>query len=217
MHEIILFSGTVFMGFFAIMNPIANTPIFLGLTQEMDKKGKKGVAFKSVFYAFIIVSIFAVSGQVVFKLFGITLPAFQIGGGILLFFVGYELLHGRQSHIHHPTPQEKEKIKEEINESSVNVAISPLAIPILAGPGTISTAINFVGAETTIFHTLIVIFLFAMMCLITYFLFVSGGKLISYLGRGGVTVITRIMGLILTIIATQMVIVGISGAIEMYK
>ncbi len=217
MHDLILFSGTVIMGFFAIMNPIANTPIFLGLTQGMEKKEKNSVAFKSVLYAFIIVTLFCISGQVIFKLFGITLPAFQIGGGILLFFVGYELLHGRHSNIHHPKTKDNETIKDKYSESSLNVAISPLAIPILAGPGTISTAVNFVGGNMTVSHTIIVVFLFAVMCLITYILFITGDKLVSYLGQGGIKVITRLMGLILTIISVQMVIVGIRGAIEMYK
>jgi multiple antibiotic resistance protein len=218
MHNVILFSGTVFMGFFAIMNPIANTPIFLGLTQDMGKKEKHYVAVKSVLFAFIIVAAFCISGHIIFELFGITLPAFQIGGGILLFFVGFDLLHGRKSKMHHhPVEKDSEKISEETDKSSIGVAISPLAIPILAGPGTISTALNFVGANTTLVHSTIVIFLFGIMCLITYFFFITGEKLISYIGRSGVKVISGLMGLILTIIAVQMVIVGIHGAISAYK
>jgi multiple antibiotic resistance protein len=217
MHDFILFSGTVFMGFFAIMNPIANTPIFLGLTQEMPKKERNITAFKSVFFAFLIVAIFCVSGHLIFKLFGITLPAFQIGGGILLFFVGYELLHGRPSHIQYPKTEKHEKITDKYNGSSLDIAVSPLAIPILAGPGTISTAVNFVGSNTTILNTITVIVLFAIMCLITYVFFIAGDKLVSFLGKGGIRVIARLMGLILTIIAVQMVIIGIDGVINMYK
>ena len=217
MHDIILFCGTVFMGFFAIMNPIANTPIFLGLTQGMQKKERQNVAFKSVLYAFIIVLVFCLSGHIIFKLFGITLPAFQIGGGILLFMVGYELLHARQSLIHHPRQKNDNEDSDSNSDQGSNIAVSPLAIPILAGPGTISTAMNFVGANITVTTSIIVIVLFAVMCLITYLMFITGDRFLSLLGKGGVNVITRIMGLILTIIAVQMVIVGINGAINLYK
>ncbi len=97
----------------------------------------------------------------------------------------------------------------------MNVAISPLAIPILAGPSTISTAMNFVGANTSLTHILIVLIALAALCLLTFNLFVSGKKPINFIDRGVVSVIPRIMGLILSVIATQMVIGGIHGAIHL--
>ncbi len=215
MHDLILFAGTVFMGMFAIMNPIANTPIFIGLTQSNTHAEKRNIAFHSVLYAFIIVGAFCVSGQIIFTLFGITLPAFQITGGILLFFVGYSMIQGKKSAVHHFPKSATKEIKEKHEEGEMNIAISPLAIPILAGPGTISTAMNFVGASTSVTHILIVLIAFAALCLLTFALFVSGEKLINFLGRGVVSVITRIMGLILSVIATQMVLEGIHGAIKL--
>ncbi len=216
MHEMILFSATVFMGLFAIMNPFANTPIFIGLTQSVDSGQKKLIAFKSLLYAFIIVAAFCVLGHFIFKLFGITLPAFKITGGILLFLVGYNLIQGKETPVHHPTDERKKEIKEKFENNETNIAISPLAIPILAGPGTISTAMNFVGASPDFAHILVVIIAFALLCLITYLMFISGERLIRFLGPGLLNVITRIMGLILAVIATQMVIGGIHGAKEMY-
>ncbi len=213
MQDIILFSSTVAMGFFAIMNPIGNMPIFIGLVDGLDKAEQKKIAFKSVFTAFVIVSVFTVFGGIIFKAFGLSLPAFQIGGGILIFIVGYQLLHGKESGIHHPDPKEKE-----IDQSSEeDIAISPLAIPILAGPGTISTAMNFTGSKVSNEHTIIVVAVFAIMCVVTYFFFVFGEKIVSYFKKGVIKVITRMMGLIITIISVQMVIEGIHNASKLFK
>jgi len=217
MQQYILFGTTVFMGLFAIMNPIANTPIFIGLTQSNTSVERKNIAFKSLLYAFIIVTVFCIAGHFIFKIFGITLPAFKITGGILLFMVGYNMIQGKESQVHQVSDAAKQKIKALHESNEINIAISPLAIPILAGPGTIATAMNFIGVSTQPTHYIIVIASFALLCIITYLLFVYGEKLIHTLGHGFVTIISRIMGLILAVIATQMVIGGIHGAMQLYK
>ena len=210
MNGIFVFSSTVFMGFFAIMNPIGNMPIFLGLVEGVDKSEQKKIAWKSVSLAFLIVAAFSLFGSIIFKVFGITLPAFQIGGGLLIFIVGYQLLHGKESSMHHPSEGENDK-----DTSVEDIAISPLAIPILAGPGTISTAMNFVGEDSSVLHIIVVIGMFALICIITYFCFVFGEKILLHFKKGVVKVITRLMGLIITIISVQMVIAGIHNAIKM--
>lgn len=98
MKELILHTVTVFMGFFAIMNPIANIPIFLSLTADEDKETVRSIALRSVFIAFVIVAIFAIAGKVIFDLFGITLYALRITGGILVFMIGFNMLQGDSTH-----------------------------------------------------------------------------------------------------------------------
>lgn len=98
MKELILHTVTVFMGFFAIMNPIANIPIFLSLTADEDKQTVRSIAFRSVFIAFVIVALFAVAGKVIFDMFGITLYALRITGGILVFLIGFHMLQGESTH-----------------------------------------------------------------------------------------------------------------------
>lgn len=213
MHELILFSGTVFMGFFAIMNPLANTPVFLGLTAEDDSAMRRAVAFKGVALAFLIVAIFTVAGKYIFELFGITLPAFRIAGGILVFQIGLHMLQGEQSKVHQPV---EEGAAENSSAAQLNVAVSPLAMPILAGPGTIATAMNFVAVRDFT-HLAITIGVFALMCAITYLFFISGEKLVSYIGENAVSVVTRLMGLILAVIGVQMLIEGIYGAVRAYS
>ena len=122
MENLITYGLTVFMGFFAIMNPIANTPVFLGLVEGEDKEGKKKIAKTASITAFIIVVAFIIAGKYIFELFGITIPAFKITGGILIFYVGFEMLMSKKSKVHNNAN----------SEDKSNLAISPLAIPILA-------------------------------------------------------------------------------------
>ncbi|RJX66533.1 MarC family protein [Vibrio sinensis] len=209
MKELVLHGITVFMGFFAIMNPIANIPIFLSLTADEERETVKSIAFRSVFLAFIIISVFAISGKVIFDLFGITLYALRITGGILVFLIGFHMLQGESTH--HKTKQKA--YSPEQQQAALSIAVSPLATPLLAGPGTIATAMNF-ATDGGIDQTIITIASFAVLCIITYVLFLSGDKLVKAIGPSALNVITKMMGLILAVIGTQMFI---DGAAQAYK
>ncbi len=204
MSELFTYSLTVFTGFFAIMNPIANTPIFVGLVQGESDVAKKVIARKSTITAFVIVVSFIVIGKYIFDLFGITIPAFKITGGILIFLVAYRMLRSEQSKMHHI----------EDGDQADAIAISPLAIPILAGPGTIVTAMNDVAGRDYI-HFAITIGIFAIMILLTYWAFSFSDKIINKLGSNIITVVAKLMGLILAIIGTDMVIGGIKMAFNL--
>lgn len=211
MSDLILFTFSAAMGFFAIMNPLGNAPIFVSLVSRYSNKAKKAIALKAVFTSFIIITVFAITGQLIFKLFGLSLPAFQLAGGILIFKVGQELLQGKESKIVHFNEDESSD-----RDAHQDLAVSPLAIPILAGPGTISTAINFATQNNSIIHTGLVIVAAAIMCTITYFSFKFGDEVIHMIPPKILHVFTRIMGLIVTAIAIQMVMTGIFNAIDMY-
>jgi len=210
MDDLFLHSMTVFMGFFAIMNPIANTPIFLGLTAGDDQQTTRAVAFRALLVAFIIIALFSVAGKIIFDMFGITLPAFRITGGLLVFVIGYHMLQGQQSAVHQLNPEDTAASRK----AALGVAISPLAMPILAGPGTIATAMSF-SAKGGFQEVIITIAAFAVMCIITFICFVFGGKLVAFIGSGVLGVITRMMGLILAVIGVQMLIEGIQGAAKL--
>jgi len=195
---------TVFVGFFAIMNPIANVPIFLGLTAEDDERTVRTVALRSVLVAFVIVALFSVGGNMILNLFGITLSAFRITGGILIVLIGFHMLQGNHSSVHQLNDEDNRKCRE----AALDIAISPLAMPILAGPGTIATAMNFASQGGAI-GVIITIASFAVLCLITYLFFVFGEKIVTFIGVGALGVITRMMGLILAVIGVQMIIEGV--------
>ena len=207
MDSLLIHTATVFMGFFAIMNPIANVPIFLGLTADDDQPTTKAVALRSLSLAFLIIVIFAVAGKVIMELFGITLPAFRITGGLLVLLIGFNMLQGNRSSVHHL----KEGDHQKCREAALGIAVSPLAMPILAGPGTIATAMSF-SAQGGFVAMAITIAALAVLCVITYLLFIYGKRFVTFIGTGALGVITRMMGLILAVIGMQMVIEGLHGA-----
>ena len=209
MPNIVLFLTTVFLGFFAMLNPIGNTPVFLSMVGDADEKIIKRVAFKAVFVAFIIISVFSLFGHLIFRLFGLTLPAFQIAGGIIVFFIGYDLLQGK-------TAKSQLSNKKLTVESYEDMAISPLGIPLLSGPGTISTAMNFVGEGKSFTYALIIILIFALVCIITYLMFILSKKIADKFNPSLILVTSKIMGLILTVLAVQMLIHGIYKVIQEY-
>ena len=200
MENLITYALTVFMGFFAIMNPIANTPIFLGLTEGETKESKKKIAKTASITAFIIVFAFIVAGKYIFELFGITIPAFKITGGILIFYIGFEMLMSQKSKVHSTS-----------SEDENSIAISPLAIPILAGPGTIVTALNNV-TDASFVHIGIVVAIFALMIFLTYLAFSLSDLIVKKIGNNLIAVVGKLMGLILAIIGTGMVTEGIKLA-----
>ncbi|MBD1576133.1 MarC family protein [Vibrio sp. S11_S32] len=212
MKELIIHILTVFMGFFAIMNPIANTPIFLGLTKGDDRATTKSVALRSTFLAFIIITIFAISGKVIFDIFGITLYALRITGGILVFLIGFHMLQGKSPA---DKPQTKDVDIEAQKKAALGLAITPLAMPLLAGPGTIATAMNF-AASGGITQLVTTIISFGLLCILTYFLFVFGERFVKAIGPSALDVVTRMMGLILAVIGMQMLIEGIEQAFKAF-
>lgn len=204
---------SIFMGFFAIMNPIANTPVFLGLTAEDDPVARRKIAAKALIVSFLIIVVFSAAGKLIFNLFGITLSAFRIMGGTLIALVGYQMLQGGEhSSVQHPSEKDKQKSLD----AELEVAITPLAMPILAGPGTIATAMNFASAGG-VSKFIVTVGAFLVLCVISYVFFVSGERFVKYIGDNGIKVVTRLMGLILAVIGVQMLIDGVGGAVTEFQ
>ncbi|MDX1271125.1 MarC family protein [Bizionia paragorgiae] len=204
MDNLITFSITVFTGFFAITNPISNMTVFVSLTQGMDKESKRDINKRANIIAFIIVTVFVLLGKFIFELFNISIPAFKITGGILIFFIGFEMLQSKQSNV---------KSIKNVNIDE-DIAVSPLAIPILAGPGTIVTAMNFVSNVEPV-HIALVIGIFMFMSILTYLTFRLSDLIVKLVGTNVIKVIGKIMGLIIAIIGTGMVIQGIKIAFNL--
>jgi multiple antibiotic resistance protein len=193
---------TVFMAFFAIMNPIANTAVFAGLTADKEKVEQRKIAAKALIITFLVIASFAVLGKSIFHLFGITLPALRITGGILVFIVGYHMLQGSGSKLHHTQ-----------DDDSSDVAVSPLAVPLLAGPGTIATAMNYSSSNGWM-EIIITLSVFAALCLITFICFIFSSRILAAIGKSGLSIVTRLMGLILAVIGVQMLLVGFKAVIS---
>lgn len=198
MEGIWVFAIAVFTGFIAINNPVGNVPIFLSLTRQADRPTKKKISRKATFTAFIIVGGFIILGKYIFDFFGLTIPAFKITGGILVFFVGFEMIRAQVSSIDN---QKEVNFNEEIS-------ISPLGIPILAGPGTIVTAMNFT-TNAGYLQLGIILVMFALVMYLNHLAFLSSEYLVRYIGANKIVVVEKIMGLIIAIIGVNMLIQGI--------
>lgn len=194
------------MAFFAIMNPISNLPAYMALVADDSQKISRKIAFRSLLIAFVIVTVFIFSGDFIFKVFGITIVSFRIAGGILVAVIGYHMINGNHS------PSYKGMEQQAVNSDPMSVAISPLAMPLFAGPGTITTALSL--ANGGLRNQLITVVAFALLCVITYLLLRSAKQIAGFLGKNLMKIITKMMGLLLFSIGIQMIIVSVQTLIK---
>lgn len=195
-----------FMAFFAIMNPISNLPAYMALVADDSQKISRKIAFRSLLIAFVIITVFIFSGDFIFKVFGITIVSFRIAGGILVAVIGYHMINGNHS------PSYKGMEQQAVNSDPMSIAISPLAMPLFAGPGTITTALSL--ANGGLQNQLITIVAFALLCVITYLLLRSAKQIAGFLGENLMKIITKMMGLLLFSIGIQMIIVSVQTLIK---
>ena len=191
-----------FMAFFAIMNPISNLPAYMALVADDSQK----ISFRSLLIAFVIVTVFIFSGDFIFKVFGITIVSFRIAGGILVAVIGYHMINGNHS------PSYKGMEQQAVNSDPMSIAISPLAMPLFAGPGTITTALSL--ANGGLQNQLITVVAFALLCVITYLLLRSAKQIAGFLGENLMKIITKMMGLLLFSIGIQMIIVSVQTLLK---
>ena len=195
-----------FMAFFAIMNPISNLPAYMALVADDSQKISRKIAFRSLLIAFVIVTVFIFSGDFIFKVFGITIVSFRIAGRILVAVIGYHMINGNHS------PSYKGMEQQAVNSDPMSIAISPLAMPLFAGPGTITTALSL--ANGGLQNQLITVVAFALLCVITYLLLRSAKQIAGFLGENLMKIITKMMGLLLFSIGIQMIIVSVQTLLK---
>lgn len=195
-----------FMAFFAIMNPISNLPAYMALVADDSQKISRKIAFRSLLIAFVIITVFIFSGDFIFKVFGITIVSFRIAGGILVAVIGYHMINGNHS------PSYKGMEQQAVNSDPMSIAISPLAMPLFAGPGTITTALSL--ANGGLQNQLITVVAFALLCVITYLLLRSAKQIAGFLGENLMKIITKMMGILLFSIGIQMIIVSVQTLLK---
>ena len=152
----------------------------------------------------LVLTVFASTGSLIFKLLGITLPAFQIAGGILLFQIALEMVHSRRS-----ATQEVAEEREE-GEKKEDFGITPLGVPMLAGPGAISAVIVLVGQSKLWWHMIPVFLAILLTAIVTFYVLTAGARLQERLGATGVRIMLRLMGLVLAAMAVQFIVNGVS-------
>jgi len=194
---------------FVIVNPLTTAFVFMSLLPRHNDERRKATAKRAVTVSTGIFFLFALLGGVIFQLFGITIEAFRIAGGIILFGIAMGMIRkGRD---------EGEEITSEGNEpdrstAADDVAIIPLAIPFISGPGSIATVMILTTEAPTIWHVGIVFLAILITTVTTYFAMIHSKIIIRYLGETGKDIVTKLFGLILSVIAVQFVINGVSDA-----
>jgi len=189
---------------FALINPIGIAPIILTVTENFTIKEYNRTIAKGILIAGIILLLFAVIGQYILSFYEITIYAFKIAGGILFLRIGINMLEAKVSRTK-STPKESE---EALNNE--DIALSPIAIPIIAGPGAI-TSVMLLSAEASNYNQKIIFYLSIIIVLAITFIILSLGKVFTKkLGTTGLRVIQRIMGLLLMVIAVQFILDGLS-------
>lgn len=197
------FSFVAFSSIFFLVDPFAAVPPFLAMTHSANRTSRRHMARRAAWTCFIVLTLFAISGSFIFKLFGITLPAFEIAGGLILLLIGLEMLQARRSTQEGVSEQEEGSQKEDIG-------ITPLGIPLLAGPGAISTVMVLMGASPSWQHAIPVFVAIGVTALASYVILASADRVQRRMGETGIRIMMRIMGLMLTAIAVQFVINGLA-------
>lgn len=205
MNEILSFGLLSFTSFFTLINPIGTMPIFMTMTSDLEDKDRTKTARKAVVVAFVTILAFALSGQLLFNFFGISVNSFRIVGGVIFFLMGMDMLQARLG---------KVKVKDsEVRKYVNDISVTPLAIPMICGPGAITNAIVLMEDAT---HLGMVAVLFAAIfavLLLTYLILISSSKIIKVLGETGNNVLMRLMGLIVMVIAVEFFFSGLKPII----
>ena len=193
---------TSFVTIFVIVDPIGLTPIFFSLTQDLSTIERRVVARRSVLIASIILLLFAVFGEMILTFIGISMPAFSVAGGILLFLTALEMLFQRRK-------QRRAAHGGETLGSHNDPSVFPLAVPLISGPGSIASVILLSQTHVGLFGVLELTFIIFATMLATYLFFSATTYFNKYLSPTLIDVVTRVLGMLLAALATQFIMDGI--------
>ncbi len=195
-----------FAAFFSIINPLGIMPVFISMTTALTFKQRRAVATKATMLAFVLLIVFAMAGQLVFNFFSITVDSLRMVGGIIFFMMGYEMLQARLSRV---------KIsKEEENSYIEDISITPLAIPMICGPGAITNSIIFWEDAGSPTEKSVLIGIIFIIILITWVVLVGAGKIMNFIGETGNKIMLRLMGLIVMVIAVEFFFAGLKPILQ---
>ena len=201
MEDLLPFALLCFTSFFTLTNPLGTMPVFLTMTNGMNDHERKAIVRRATTVSFSTLMVFTFSGQFLFKFFGISSNGFRIAGGFIIFKIGFDMLQARYSNA---------KLKEEeVKTYADDISITPLAIPMLCGPGAIANAIMLMDDASTLSLKGTLIGIIALVYFITFLILQASTRLVRILGETGNNVMMRLMGLILMVIAVECFVSGL--------
>jgi multiple antibiotic resistance protein len=205
--ELLTITLLYFTSFFSLINPIGSMPVFLTMTSNLSKARKTKIALKAVLTAFITLLIFAFGGQMLFNFFGISVNSFRIVGGIIFFMMGYDMLNARVSSL-------KSISQENVKEYVDDIAVTPLGIPMIAGPGAITNSIVLMEDSDTFILKALLIGTIVFTMLLTLLIYLGGSKITNFLGDTGNKIMLKLMGLIVMVIAVEFFFAGLEPILQ---
>jgi multiple antibiotic resistance protein len=203
---LVRFSVLALSSIFFLVDPFAAIPAFLAITDSADPTRRKRMARKGALTCFIVLTGFAVGGQLIFRMFGITLPAFEVAGGLILLLIGLDMLAAKRS----PTQEAMGDTEEAAGKEDAGIV--PLGIPMLAGPGAISSVMVLVGQVPSLWHWEMGAILgsITITSLVSYWVLAGASRVRRVMGETGIRILVRIMGLLLVALAMQFFVNGLT-------
>jgi multiple antibiotic resistance protein len=198
------FSLLAVSSIFFLVDPFAAIPAFLAITSGVDRQRQLRMARKGAITCFIVLTTFALAGKFIFRMFGITLPAFEIAGGIILLLIGIDMIEARRS----PTQESSDETAEA--SSKDDAGIVPLGIPMLAGPGAISSVMVLVGQALKPWEMGVVVGAILLTAWLSYLILSGANRVRGIMGESGIRILVRIMGLLLVALAVQFFVNGLT-------
>jgi multiple antibiotic resistance protein len=200
---------SAFVTLFVTIDPPGLAPLFLGVTAGMSRGQRRQIALRASVTALGILTLFALAGTAILTMFGITIHAFRIAGGLLLFFIAFEMIFEKRQE-RHARSADRAVTADQIR----NIAVFPLAIPLIAGPGAISATILLSGTYSDVLGRVLLILIVAVNLGAAWLVFLVAERVDRFLGATGRIVLTRLLGLILAALAVQFVMDGVAAAIR---
>ena len=196
------FALLCFSSLLAIINPLMTAPLFISLTDDYTPEHRQHALRTAIITATSVLLAFALLGGAIFQLFGITIHAFRIAGGLILFGIGLDMLQAKPSRVRATPEEEREGLRKE------DVGITPLGVPIIVGPGSITTVMVLMGDARNPLYVITLLAVIAVVLGGSYLLLTQAQRLLKFFGRTGLNVMTRIMGLLVAVIAVQFILDG---------
>ncbi len=201
MNDLISFGLLTFTSFFTLLNPLGTMPVFMTMTADLSDADRTKTARKASVVAFVTILLFAFSGQVLFNFFGISVNSLRIVGGVIFFIMGMDMLQARLGRV---------KIKDSEVKTYVNdISVTPLAIPMMCGPGAITNSIVLMEDANSFGKKIVLVLGVFVVMIITYVVLYSSSKIMKVMGETGINVMLRLMGLIMMVIAVEFFFSGL--------
>lgn len=196
-----------FTSFFSLINPLGSMPVFLTMTANLNKKERARTAIKAVITAFVTLMLFAFGGQMLFTFFGISVDSFRVVGGIIFFMMGYDMLNAKLSSM-------KNMSQGQVKEYVDDISVTPLGIPMIAGPGAITNSIVLMQDSETFALKLILVATVLITMALTLIIYIGGSTITKFLGETGNKIMLKLMGLIVMVIAVEFFFAGLTPIIR---